>query len=288
MEKYLFVDETGGVREVQSKEELNSLIQSAPRADSIRIWVFNTHEWISYADFSRNHKGNSPRVRTNGKQSTSPTKKDDPVLPAANGEEYMRPSNGKHWLKKLLFFSLAAVAIFLVYNFTLIDWKKASSLNITADHPANVPPVDTDSIIQTIERYRGQKLDRTTRTNLRIRNGWPDRILLQLHAERDSSSAGSRFYNIELSIDNTTGYNIDNAVVKLTTWKNMTVNSSDTLLFRNISYALVAKRLLKNSYRADSLSVSFQSIKARSFNFCYSADKKSNYGNAGDRWFCRE
>ena len=288
MEKYLFVDNTGGVREVQSKEELNSLIQSAPRADSIRIWVFNTHEWISYADFSKNRNeipGNGP---TNGKQSNGNKKIADSVIPATNGEGHITSFKRRHWLNKVLFFSLPAVALLLVHNFTLIDWKKASPLNITADHPANVPPVDTDSIIQTIEMFRGQKLDRTTRTNLRIRNGWPDRILLQLHAERDSSNAGSRFYNIELSIDNTTGYNIDNAIVKLTTWKNMTVNSSDTLLFRNISYALVAKRMLKNSYRADSLSVSFQGIKARSFNFCYSADKKSNYGNAGDRWFCRE
>ena len=185
-------------------------------------------------------------------------------------------------------FTLAGAAIFLVYNFTKIKWEKAPPLNIMAVRPSNVPLMDIDSLIQFLEDSRGQKLDKITKTNLRIRNTWPERITLQLTAGRDTSNMGSKYYGIELSIDNSTGYNIDNAIVKLSIWKDHELNNSDTFHFTNISYVMAAKRKVENSYRGDSLSVSFQSIKARVFNFCYSSDKKSNYGNNNDRWFCRE
>lgn len=145
-----------------------------------------------------------------------------------------------------------------------------------------------DSLIQVIETTREQKLDKVTLTNLRIRNTWPDRIELQLKTDRDSGDAGTKFYHVELSIDNTTGYNIDNAVAELKEWKNNVATRTDTIHFSNIGYSSLANRAVDTEYRGDSLSVSFLSIKAKSFNFCYSADKESNYGNFNDRWFCRE
>ena len=142
--------------------------------------------------------------------------------------------------------------------------------------------------LKSVEALRGQKLDKITRTNLRIRNSWPDLIQLQLTADREISRSGSRYSNAEISVDNSTGYNLDNAIVKLDVWNESEVTGSDTIQFSNISYAALSKRKLESVYRGDSLSVSFISIKSKVFNFCYSAEKKSNYGNYNDRWFCRE
>ena len=289
MEKYLFTDGTSGVKEV-SQEELATLIRSATHTDKIRIWVFNTHEWISYADFSRLHSGLSIKNLPDNKNLISSSKINSSETPVENlvAKNGSRAGTGKRWIKKSLLFTLGAAAIFLIYNFTRIKWVKAPPLNIVAAWPANVVPMNVDTVIQEIENTRGQKLDKITRTNLRIRNTWPDRILLQLNAAHDSGSAGSRFHDVELSIDNTTGYNLDNAIVKLTAWKNSEVSSEDTFHFKNISYSMPVKRMVAGVFRVDSFTVSFAMIKAKVFNFCYSADKKSNYGSNIDKWFCRE
>jgi hypothetical protein len=98
----------------------------------------------------------------------------------------------------------------------------------------------------------------------------------------------TKFYNISLSIDNSTGYHIDNAVIELTNWKNGQAINTDTIQVDNISYTAQAKRNLEKEYRSDSLSISFLSLRAKAFNFCYEAGRESNYGNLNDRWFCRE
>lgn len=277
MEKYLFTDGTNVIREVETKEELQTLIQAAVDPAKVRIWLFNTSEWISLADFN---KRSSKYI--------SPGKK---IIPVAEARETIKPARKSSIpgiLKKSLIGIVAAAAIFLVYNFTRVTWSKATPLNITAERPANTPSVNVDSIIATIELQRGKELDKITRTNLRIRDTWPDLLQLQLTADRDSSREGSRYYNLELSIDNSTGYNIDNAVVKMNLWKNNEVSRSDTIHFTNIGYALPAKRKMEGICSGDSVSVSFTSIKSKVFNFCYSSDKKSNYGNYNDRWFCKE
>ena len=53
MEKYLFTDGTNVIREVESDEELHNLIQSSAEPGKVRIWIFNTNEWISLADFNK-------------------------------------------------------------------------------------------------------------------------------------------------------------------------------------------------------------------------------------------
>ena len=49
MEKYLFNDGMNGVREVQSREELQQL---AENTDSrlAKVWVYSSNEWISLAE----------------------------------------------------------------------------------------------------------------------------------------------------------------------------------------------------------------------------------------------
>lgn len=278
MNKYLFTDGVNGVKEAQSQEELYSLIASAEKPELAKIWIFNTNEWVGYSGFP---KISPPDI----KHSNNVVKKNGSVGIITKEHIVEKPGG---WLKKFLIFVVACAGAFLIYNFTRIKWEKVESLNITASRPENSPLLNVDSLMQSIEDKRGQALDKVTKTNFRLRNTWPDRITLQLNADHDSSTAGNRYYNANLAIDNTTGYNIDNAIVKLTIWKNNKVSTTDTFLFKNIGYAAIAKRNIANSYRGDSISVSFQSIRSKVFNFCYSDDKKSNYGNLNDRWYCRE
>jgi hypothetical protein len=274
MNKYLFTDGISEVKELQSTEELQTHIESVPFQDNIRIWIFNSNEWIGYAAF----KNKYPFVI-----------REEIVAESYNTNSIpIRTSKGKQWLKNFLFACGAIAGIFFIFNFTKIKWTTASPVNITAVRPANFPVMNIDSLIIMIENYRGKVLDRSTRTNFRLRNTWPERIELRLQSDRETSSGGSRYFNIDISIDNTTGFNLDEAIVKFIIWKNNKVNVTDTLHFGSIRYDKPSVRHLKNSYRGDSLSVSFESIKAKSFNFYYSASGKNNSGNNNDKWFYRE
>jgi hypothetical protein len=272
MDKFLFTDGTNGVREVQSQQELQILIESAEQPDKIRIWLFSSNEWISYAAFC--------------KQAPAIHKKDKAVPTVTKTVPVKKSRNDR--VKKILYITGAAAGVFLVVNFTKINWERAEPVNIPAVRPENVPAMDMDSLIWEIEESRGQTIDKNTKNNLRLRNTWPDRIELKLHAERETSSAGSRYFNVDISIDNSTGFNVDNAVVKLMVWNDSKVNSTDTLHFADIRYDKLLTRQLDHTYRGDSISVLFESIKAKAFNFCYSAATKNNSGNNNDRWFCRE
>lgn len=158
---------------------------------------------------------------------------------------------------------------------------------------ANSPQVNVDSLIQVIETRKGQPLDKITRTNFRLRNTWPDKINLKLTADVFSNKSINKYSDIELSIDNSTGYTIDNAVVQLTVWEKNKANeyrvsNSDAFRFANIGYVSPSIRKIRDSYRGDSISVSFLSIRSKALNFSYSSDKQSNYGNTSDRWYYKE
>ncbi len=274
MDKYLFTDGLSGVKEVQSQEELEELIGSTAQPDKSRVWLFNSTEWISYAAYRKIY----PAI-----------KKKEVAAIALAGETVLAKTAGKkNWLKRFLFLVVLVAGAFLIFNFTNIRWKKAEPLNSIAARPANVPLMDIDSLISEIEYDRGESIDRNTKNNLRLRNTWPERIELKFRSEKETSNGGSRFFNINISIDNTTGFNLDNAIVKLFVWKNEKVNASDTLRFNNIRYDKLLTRALDAVYRGDSISVSFESIRAKAFNFCYSAAVKNNSGNYNDRWFCAD
>jgi hypothetical protein len=275
MDKFLFTDGTNGVREAQSQEELENWIAAAAEPGRIKVWLFSSNEWISYPAYRKLVPGRA-------KKETA-TLTGDTVTISSRG-----PVKRSAWLKKFLYLTGAAAGIFLVFNFTRLKWERADPVSNPAARPANVPPMDIDSLIGTIEENRGQLLDRSTRTNLRLRNTWPERILLQVTADRETSGGNSRFFNVDISIDNTTGFHLDRAVVKLQIWKGGQQQMSDTVHFSPIRYDKLAKRQLDFRYRGDSISVSFESIKAKAFNFCYSAATKNNSGNYNDRWFCRD
>jgi hypothetical protein len=275
MEKYLFNDGTNVIREVESESELQVLINSAADPNKARIWMFNTSEWITVSAY------NKSRIK--------PSPKEKKLVPA-EVEIIKAPRNSSHRLliKKGLIFLLGCVVIFLIYNFTRVTWSKASAIVVLPERPANSPVMNIDSLIETIEWSRGQKLDKVTRTNLRIRNTWPDRIQLKLSSDRDtSSSGGTKYYNLSMSLDNSTGYQVDEAVSEFQVWSKGNKVHSDTLVFSNVGYAYPSERKLEGEFKGDSLSVMFLTIRSRSFNFCYSSEKESNYGNFNDRWFCR-
>lgn len=275
MDKFLFTDGTTAVKQVQSSEELEMLIESSEQKEKIRIWVFSTNEWITLSAFRKHY----PSVIKKQKTVVSSLQKQ---------AEPGYPRRRTHWAKKLSYAIAAIAGVFLVFNFTKIKWETAPPLNAAAARPANMPEMDIDSLITEIEYDRDQTLDRSTKTNLRLRNTWPDRILLQVSAEKETSSAGSRFFNVDVSIDNTTGFHLDQAVVRLMTWKNNKSTVADTLHFNTVRYDKLSARKLDQLYKADSISVDFQSIRAKAFNFCYSADLKNEPGAYNDRWFCKD
>jgi hypothetical protein len=283
MEKYLFNDGTNIIKEIHSAEELKSLLRSCSDPTRTRIWVFDTNEWVSYPDFAKAYNFSITPVLA--------MKKVEPPRPVENDE-----ADTPGWRSKVkrFFIVIAVVAVaLLVYNFTRIKWEKEGAISIVASRPANSPDINVDSLIQVIELQRGQGLDKVTKTNFRIRNSWPDKISLKLTGDKFSNKLTNRFENLELSIDNSTGYNLDNAVVQLNTWKKVSsgsfaVNSTDTFRFSNIGYVLPVKRKIADSYKGDSISVSFFSMRSKGFNFCYSSEKQSNYGNINDRWYCKE
>lgn len=284
MEKYLFTDGTNVVREVQSKEELHTIIEANSDPGKIRIWIYSTSEWISYAEFNKRFVAKVvPIKKAVVKQESRKERANTPALSTPK-----KPARKSAAAIKFFVVIVTAVAIFLVYNFTRVKWHTAASTQVTAARPANTPLINVDSLVKVIEAERGQKLDKVTLTNLRIRNTWPDRIELKLKSDRDTNQLGTRFYNVEIAIDNSTGYNIDNAIVEVRDWRSSVANGVDTVHFNNVGYSEVSRRVLPVQYRGDSLSVSFLSIRAKAFNFCYSSDKESNYGNLNDRWFCRD
>ncbi len=279
MKKFLFTDGTNGVREAQSEEELRQLIEATAVKDAVRIWLFSTSEWMSYADFCKTFpyffKVKKVTQATNGVH-----------IPDAGPT--VKPRSRQRLAKKILLYTVIGTGIFLVYNFTRIKWEQAAPLQVQATRPANVPYMDVDSLIADIEFTRGQRIDKNTKFNLRTRNTWPEKILLQASGEHETSTSGDKYFNVTVSLDNATGLKLDKAVVRFVVWKNQKQSSRDTLQFGAIPYGQAIKRELPGTFRGDSISLAFESITARSFNFCYSIDKENHSGNYNDRWFCRE
>ncbi len=297
MTKFLFTDGTNGVQEVRSREDLEMLLASAP-PQQVRIWIYPSGEWITLTRFRELYP--APAVaKANGSSSVAP----QPSVPAAGrtvpvNHTNVRPeppytypprpqSKSLHLAWKLAMTVLFVSIGLLIYNFTRHRWTPDTDLSIQAQRPGNSPLVDIDSLISSIENARQVKLDKTTRTNLRIRNLWPDHILLKLNAARETSASGTRYSNIELTLDNATGYLLDEATAEISVWKNGNPEKTEAVEFSKINYTKPAKKLVEPVYVGDSISVRFLNIKSKAFNFCYAYDKQSNYGNLNDRWFCK-
>ncbi len=284
MEKFLFTDGRNGVRQAESKEELENLIELTEEPEKIRVWIFHSSEWISFAAYRKLF----PAVTGRQRLAEGDAKKERSVPATIQPAAFKPEARKMHWSKKMLYLTGLAATLFLVFNFTKIKWRSAGTMATTAVRPDNVPVMDIDSLITSIEEDRGQYLDRSTRTNLRLRNTWPERILLQATSEKETSNSGSRFFNVHLSIDNTTGFPIDQAVVRLLVWKKDKPAIADTFRFSDIRFDKISERETSQRYKGDSISVDFLSIRAKAFNFSYSVALKNEPGQYNDRWFSKD
>ncbi len=273
MEKYLFINGSNGIKELHSAEELESQIRSVSDPSSIRIWPFGGKEWLTLVQYRR---------------LAAPAK----IVSAAPSAQAVaarsKPPASFRWISRLAIMAVLIIAAIFIYNFTRISWSPAPPLTVNAARPENTPPLNVDSLITAVEYSRGVKLDRVTRTNLRIRNTWPDRILLSFRSNRDTIPEATRFTNRSVTLDNATGYFITNAAIRVDTWEKGNLVHTDTLTLKGIDYTEPVTRELPGMTQGDSVSVAFVSIQSPVFNFCYSADKQSNYGNLNDRWFCKD
>lgn len=275
MTKYLFNDGTNQIQEVHSREDLDKLAAPAdPQRAS--VWVFPSDEWMSLARFRALYPAVQQGQTTVARQDQRP---EAPVMPP--------PRKGLAMGWKLLMGAVITAGILLIYNFTQHNWERIPDLTVRPERPENSPPINIDSLVATIEAARSTRLDKVTRTNLRIRNSWPEQILLSLKTERESSSSGIRYHSLQFTLDNATGYQLDEVEAEMSIWRNGMVDRKETVTFEKVNYTEPGKRTIDGQFVGDSISVRVLQAKAKSFNFCYSHDKQSNYGNLNDRWFCR-
>ena len=274
MDKFLFTDGTNGVREAYSKEELLSLVHSAANPATTRIWIYSSHEWTDYHSFLSQHPG----FEKEEKRTALNVVTDGPA----------GSRRGRSWMQRSFFFLAVLTGALLVFNFTSAGWEPVTPLRSEAARPVNVPVMDMDSLIAEIEAIRSRPLDKSTRNNLRLRNNWPEYIFLRLRAEKEVKGTITRFLKVELSIDNASGFIIDQASVQLQLWRNGKGYPSDTLQFTGMRYDGMQVRRLDRIFRCDSISVSFRTIRAKAFNFCYTNGRDNPAGNYNDRWFCRD
>lgn len=274
MDKYLFTDGTNGVQEAFSSEELLTLLRDSTQPDKARVWIYGANEWITTADLFKKNPA---------------LKKSEPVSSATEVQKKpLKQKRSYSFIKRTAFVAALVGGALLIYNFTDSGWQKTEPLKADAARPLNVPQMDADSLQEAIEWQRGKALDKGTANNLRLRNNWPEQLLLHLTADKEIKKGSSRFLHIKAAIDNATGYTIDEAEVKLQSWKNGKPTDAGSFIYTGVSYGKPAEHIFSGIIKADSVSVSFRRIRAKAFNFCYDAARENQSGNYNDRWFCRD
>ncbi len=279
MNQFLFTDGTNGVKELSSAGELQQCIRAATDQAAVRIWVFPSNAWMTCAEFIKQYPVFGEPVKA------SPATVEKTI--SRNGLTGVKKKKSFPVGQFILFLLLVAGTL-LIFNFTRPRWESAGPLTVQAARPGNVPLMDMDSLYADIEAKRGQRIDKHTKNNLRLRNTWPEKILLRVSANREQSQAGNKYDHIVVTADNTTGYPVDRAVARFTVWKQDKVIVSDTVMFNAMPFSGAMERAITGVFRGDSISVHFETIEARAFNFCYASGLENKSGNYNDRWFCRE
>jgi hypothetical protein len=286
--KFLFNDGSGSTREVYSEEELNILINNVQQKEKIRIWKFNTSQWITYADYIRERPARPERFKV-------PVPDETIALDTGHTPQRSAPGKFKKFLTtlKIVIISASILGVITLLAFVLLkkEWLDAAPGLVFAERPVNSPPLNTDSLVTIIQQTEFRTLDKLTKTNLRLRNNWPDKIVLSLQYEKRQHANDAtlfRFENSAISIENTTGYELDNAVVELKVWKLHQNIRTDTFHFAAVSYVGPSVKYTVKQYEGDSLSVNFQKIRSYGLNFCYSYGLPSVSGNPNDKWFCKD
>jgi hypothetical protein len=281
--KFLFTDGPGSTTEVYSNEELNILINNSIHKERIRIWRYSTSQWISYEEFLKSQN----RAEFQSSAATL-RNKEEPIGDA--------PPKKITNLLGIIKMSVVVIGIIggvfiLVYVFFSKEWMDPAPVTAFAERPINSPKVNTDSLIGVIEVTEFRTLEKLTKTNLRLRNNWPDKIVLSLQYDRSQHARDAtlfKFINTGINIENLTGYNLDEAVVELKVWKFHEIIRTDTFHFKSIGYTAPSIRYTGQEYQGDSLSVNFHTIRSLDLNFCYSYERPALSGNPNDKWFCKD
>lgn len=301
--KFLYNDGSGKIREVSSKEELDYYIGISPDKSRIRIWLYHSSKWMDYQEYLKtaiaNRQSAMDRAPAAVKQQTA---KVEPVVPPFTPsppppvvkEKKPRPQTVTKPLQIILNICIVLVVAGGVYAalfYSNKEWTEPLVFDITAPRPENAPEINMDSLIQTIEVKELRTLDKLTKMNLRLRNNWPDKIVLTLQVEmrRQLKKDSLReFRNLKWTVKNFSGYEIDEAVAALNVWRNGEVSKQDTFRLTGIGYREPFTMNIPNTYKGDSLTVNFYSIRSFGLNFCYSYEQPNISGNPNDKWFCKD
>jgi hypothetical protein len=299
--KFLFNDGSGKIREMSSKEELDYHVSISPDRDKIKIWLYHSSSWISYQEFLKKAPSNWQTL--NGKAETvKPVQVDILVTETPKSftspvvkEKKQRPPTVTKPLQIVLNICIVLVVAGGVYAalfYNTKEWTESRIYEAKAVRPANAALVNVDSLIHTIEVKEMRTLDKLTKMNLRLRNNWPEKIVLSLqgqqqkHLKKDSTL---RFNELQCIVKNFTGYEIDEAVVSINVWKDGAMKTQDTFRLQHIGYrGEPYTQTISNTYKGDSLTIHFQSIRSFGLNFCYSYEKPTISGNPNDKWFCKD
>jgi len=317
--KFLYNDGSGKIREVSSKEELDYYLSISPDKNRVRIWLFHSSSWITYQEYVKAGIGNRQSAIGNETSNVKREMEKRPVIittpivetphqakaetaeppfifgPAPTAKEKTtRPQTVTKPLQIILNICIVLVVAGGVYAalfYNKKEWTEPGSFETTALRPANVPDLNLDSLIQMVEVKELRTLDKLTKMNLRLRNNWPEKVVLTLQGERQKhlkKDSVLRFNNLQMIVKNFSGYELDAAVVAVNVWDNGEVSKVDTFRLTNIGSRDPYTQNIPNTYKGDSLTVHFYSIRSFGLNFCYSYDEPTISGNPNDKWFCKD
>lgn len=303
--KFLYNDGSGKIKEVSSKEELDYYIGISPDKNKIRIWLYHSSNWIGYQEYLKIvHRASSmparaaqvvnPAPASAGAAVSSFPPASSPVPAPIVKEKKPPPETVTKPLQIILNICIVLVVAGGVYTalfYNKQEWTEPRVFGITAPRPANAAVMNMDSLIRMLEAKELRTLDNLTKLNLRLRNNWPDKIVLTLQAEARKhlkKDSLRQFNNLEWVVKNNSGYELDEAVVALNVWQDGEVNVQDTFRLTGIGYREPFTMNISNSYKGDSLTVHFYSIRSLGLNFCYTYEEPAISGNPNDKWFCKD
>lgn len=320
--KFLYNDGSGKIREVSSKEELDYYLSISPDKNRVRIWLFHTSSWITYQEYLKampQSDRTSAYAKASADEVVKPETEKRPVIittpiietpketkaetveppfifgPAPPAKEKnTRPQTVTKPLQILLNICIVLVVAGGVYAalfYNKKEWTEPRVFETAAPRPANVPNLNLDSLVQMVEVKELRTLNKITKMNLRLRNNWPEKIVLTLQGEQQKhlkKDSVLRFNELQMIVKNFSGYEIDAAVAAVNVWENGEVSKVDTFRLSNIGYRDPYTQTIPNTYKGDSLTVHFYSIRSFGLNFCYSYDEPTISGNPNDKWFCKD
>jgi hypothetical protein len=293
--KFLYNDGSGTIREVGSKAELDYYLSISPDKSRVRIWLFHNSSWITWQEYS---KMDLVEVKQRETIVAKPINEVKEVVAPAPPIDKPKPARSKRTVTKPLQILLnicivlvVAGGVYAALFYNTKEWSDEKAFEVTATRPENAPALSIDSIIHSLEVKEKKTLGTLTKMNLRLRNNWPEKIVLVLKGQRQQQlkkDSIHRFTKLEWIVKNSTGYEIDEAEAVVTVWKNGSAQTQDSYRITGIGLREPANLPIPNTYKGDSLTIHFKSLRSFGLNFCYTYDQPTISGNPNDKWFCKD